>query len=502
MSSSWSLLPGPRALLSSIPTADPRIVGRSFCSFDCLSPWGLPLMVNLRSAICGLVLVFVWLTFMFAVDYRAAAQSQFTIADLGALGGENLSSAYGVNDHGDVVGTSSTSGARQHAFLWRDGTMIDIGVLAGTGDSIAFDVNDRGQVVGNSPIGPFLWENGVMTPLPLLPGHRFGQAMGINNVGQIAGSSEGQAVTWINGTILPLDAGGGWYTSAEGINDRGQIVGSAVRPQTGHSPQAVIWENGVIRNLPRPALPGCPDGSCVWTGGAMAINEHGVVAGWAANFDERSFAVKWENGRGANLENLPGSFDSSALRGSINDRGDIVGISQVVLDGVAYPVATLWREGSVQALPPPVSPVIGGTIAIAMNNGGHIVGSIGPRAALWTLEKTDETPPQISLAVRGGGRIWPPNGKLVAVTFTGIVSDHESGVAHVVFMVVDEYGRVQPSGPVALVNGRFSITVRLEASRRGGDRDGRRYVMRVFAEDSVGNKASAVASAVVPHDQR
>ena len=112
-----------------------------------------------------------------------SAQTVYTITDLGSLGGNSF--AYGVNDHGDVVGESQLAGNVVHrAVLWRNGTMIDLGTLTPVHDSaIAWDVNNRRQVVGESMTGvdqnqglPFVWDDGVMTALPLLPGHRSGYA--------------------------------------------------------------------------------------------------------------------------------------------------------------------------------------------------------------------------------------------------------------------------------------------------------------------------------------
>src|SRR5215213_12042906 len=42
---------------------------------------------------------------------------QLSITDLGTLGGRD-SYAYGINDHGQVVGYSSTASGRDHAVLW------------------------------------------------------------------------------------------------------------------------------------------------------------------------------------------------------------------------------------------------------------------------------------------------------------------------------------------------------------------------------------------------
>jgi len=111
----------------------------------------------------------------------------------------------------------------------------------------------------------------------------------------------------------------------------------------------------------------------------------------------------------------------------------------------------------------------------------------------------DKTPPRLTVEAQHA-RIWPPNGKLVPVTFTGTVSDDVSRISKVLFTVHDEYGRIQPSGSAAVTNGHFSIKVYLEASRRGPDADRRQYVMTVSATDEEGNRSFAVARAIVPHD--
>ena len=115
--------------------------------------------------------------------------------------------------------------------------------------------------------------------------------------------------------------------------------------------------------------------------------------------------------------------------------------------------------------------------------------------------KRDATPPQISLAA-DAARIWPAHGRLVRVTFSGNVSDNESEIATVSFEVLDEYGSVQPSGVGVVTNGRFQITVYLEARHRGQDTDGRQYAMIATATDVAGNTAMATTDVVAPHDRR
>jgi len=70
------------------------------------------------------------------------------------------------------------------------------------------------------------------------------------------------------------------------------------------------------------------------------------------------------------------------------------------------------------------------------------------------------------------------------------------------YMVLDEYGQLQPRGSITLgANGRYTVTVSLEASRRGNDRDGRHYTIIVSATDNVGNPGAASTIVRVPHDQ-
>ena len=93
---------------------------------------------------------------------------------------------------------------------------------------------------------------------------------------------------------------------------------------------------------------------------------------------------------------------------------------------------------------------------------------------------------------------------MVQVTVSGTITDSLSGVnpSTAAFAVVDEYGSVQPSGPVTLgTGGSYSFKVSLQASRNGNDKDGRQYSITVSAKDYAGNLGSAAAIVTVPHDQ-
>jgi hypothetical protein len=93
---------------------------------------------------------------------------------------------------------------------------------------------------------------------------------------------------------------------------------------------------------------------------------------------------------------------------------------------------------------------------------------------------------------------------MVPVTIFGTITDSLSGVnpTTAAFAVVDEYGTVQPHGPVSLGSGgSYSFTIMLQASRNENDLNGRQYTITVSANEYAGNLGSAATIVTVPHDQ-
>lgn len=126
---------------------------------------------------------------------RAFIFENGAMVDLGTLGGQH-SQGTAINEHGVVAGYSRIANGDTHAFVSSSSGLIDIGVLGPNGvNSLAYGINNHGDVVGTSvsttETSAFLYSNGVLHNLnDLLPansGWHLIEARGINDNGQITG---------------------------------------------------------------------------------------------------------------------------------------------------------------------------------------------------------------------------------------------------------------------------------------------------------------------------
>src|SRR5581483_11958302 len=216
----------------------------------------------------------------------AAAQPRqaYNITDLGAVGGPPAG-PYLIASDGLIAGATA-SGKTMHAALWYGNLKIDIGSPGLRGpNSLALSVNEFGQAVGQAETSasnnedfcgfnffgfpsftkcaPFVWQFGFMAKLPTLGGAN-GYANGINNRGQIVGISETAGkdpnadcpvsqfspVIWNAGIPKALATYGGDPDGiAAAINNNGQAAGasgtcSSLNPATGLylvEDHALLW---------------------------------------------------------------------------------------------------------------------------------------------------------------------------------------------------------------------------------------------------------------------
>ncbi|MCX6666409.1 MAG: M28 family peptidase, partial [Euryarchaeota archaeon] len=119
------------------------------------------------------------------------------MSSLPPLIGDANDEAYGINNHGQIIGCSIGNNGITHAVLWDSGSPINLGSLGGS-KNFARSINDNRQIIGssciagNTAIHAFLWENGTMKDINTLllssSGWILQDAYSINNNGQIVGS--------------------------------------------------------------------------------------------------------------------------------------------------------------------------------------------------------------------------------------------------------------------------------------------------------------------------
>lgn len=170
------------------------------------------------------------------------------------LPGEN-SRAWGLNDSGMVVGSTSSAQTASLAAVWDSS-----GNLLRSADrtSEAFAINNSGQIAGwalfNGYSRAVIWsEDGGFQDLGSLHGPS-GQsnAFDINDAGQVVGASRGSGGASLgfiyDATDGLRDVGtlAGQYTRAMAINDAGQVVGES---RVNGAPHGFIYLSGRIEDL-------------------------------------------------------------------------------------------------------------------------------------------------------------------------------------------------------------------------------------------------------------
>jgi probable HAF family extracellular repeat protein len=294
----------------------------------------------------------------------------YSVINLGTLPGGSSSEATGINNSGQVVGSSdSSSGTR--AFLYSGGTMSNLGTLPGINNSYATGINNSGQVVGNSFPGAshaFLYSGGTIIALGMLPGGFYSYATGINNSGQVVGYSvdrinnNGRAFLYSGGTMIALPIPDINNSGAIGINNSGQVVGYS---DSSSGNRAFLYSGGTITDLG--VLPG--DISSIATG----INDSGQVVGYSNRSsigDPRAFL--YSGGTMIDLGTLPGGITTNPY--DINNSGQVVGEWTYSSNGFR---AFLYSGGTMTDLNNLIPSASGWTLttARAINDSGQIAGT-------------------------------------------------------------------------------------------------------------------------------
>jgi probable HAF family extracellular repeat protein len=306
---------------------------------------------------------------------RIVGNWQVTITDLGMLPGGTYSSAYDINNIGEIVGKATDAGGVTRRVIWQNGVIVDTLPQPSSAVTTATQLNENRQLVGFANQGSggigygVFWDHGTALKLQPLPGTvaSGAAANGINAFGEVAGGGTGggggvptyqHAALWRNG-LLYQDLGvipGGNFSMAYDINDARQVTGTGTAGGTGARQYAFVWANGVFTVLPD--LPG-PFLQSV----GRSINTRGDVAGQSNGGDP----VVWKNGM---VQALPLPVRQANTSGSIG---------------------VLWKQGQYIPLDPWPGASVNNSVARGINNQGVVVGESyfppgqGVHAVMWTV---------------------------------------------------------------------------------------------------------------------
>ena len=295
--------------------------------------------------------------------YRPFLWEAGSMTDLGSLGGA-YGSASGINESGQVVGGSDLATGSSRAFLWDNGTITDLGVLGDNVRSFAYGINDLGQVVGTSGRRAFLWESGAMTDIGDLGGG-IAEAADVNESGQVIGWSNPSgrnyhAFLWENGQMLDLGTLGGESSFAYGVNDSGQVVGDAQTSDARFMP--FLWDASIMHAL------GVVEGYSYLASYAADISSQGQIVGAARKTNFEELAVIWNDGFATDLNTLIDPNDPLSpyvhlqWAWGINSMGQIVANGQDSRISEGHSRAYLLTPLSDDSTPPIVNAVISGTL--------------------------------------------------------------------------------------------------------------------------------------------
>lgn len=204
--------------------------------------------------------------------------------NLGGLLSTGFVEGWDINELGTVAGTAQTAGGERAFRYLQGGSLQDLGVLAGHDESEARGINQQGDIVGTSFDGPFsnavIWRsNGTVFVLPDIPDTAT-TGMGINNAGFVVGSAaneNGQSFSYLwsqGGGYQTILASSMAFSMPYDLNELNETVGYYIG--TGGN-RAFVWNpvdgfRDLLENVVNPA-----GWSQLWE--ARGINESGQIVG-------------------------------------------------------------------------------------------------------------------------------------------------------------------------------------------------------------------------------
>jgi len=205
----------------------------------------------------------------------------------------------------------------------------------------------------------------------VLAGDDFSQGFGVSPggiaVGRSLNNTGSEAFSWtLNGGIMGLpNLASRSFAVSNSANDSGTLVGTAATTAFGSGRLPVVWENGVVSQLP------LPTGQTL--GDANSVNASNVAVGSVnAGSDQRGVIYSGGSATIITQTTTNGSFFLTAF--GINDSGRVVG-QGIDPQNAARNVGIVYDIGQNMAFEVGALPGMNGALAFGVSNTGYVVGS-------------------------------------------------------------------------------------------------------------------------------
>ena len=263
--------------------------------------------------------------------------------------GSTFDQVFGINDRGDAVGNGFIDpDVIPYVYDTKKGGFTNVTPVAGFDGTAVLGISDRGVLVGSVFDGPvahglIIGQNGASTVFDHHDAVSLTEARGVNNKGLVTGFRDDTDDQFApeNGFIYDpktdtfTDIVPSIFTIAQGINSKGEVVGSAIFDGDFGAPDPCgssdpFVERGWLRTA---------DGTVTFfsvNGGdtsARGITDSGTIAGFVDDPDSgltKGFVVELDGSQcqsftiaDADLLHFPGS--SGTFPGGIKNSGDVVG---------------------------------------------------------------------------------------------------------------------------------------------------------------------------------
>jgi hypothetical protein len=293
-------------------------------------------------------------------------------------------------------------------------------------------------------------------------GDTFSQGLEVSPGGIAVGRSirndGSHAFTWtLNGGIVGLpDLAGRSYCVSNSANDNGVVVGTGATTVFGSGRLPVMWQNGVVSQLPLPV------GQTL--GDANSVNASGIAVGSVnAGSDQRGVIYSGGSATIITQTTANGSYFLTAF--GINDSGRIVG-QGIDPQNAARNVGIVYDIGQGTAFEVGALPGNNGALAFGVSNNGYVVGSSMQNQGLGLPFIWSEANGMVAIPLASGTSL----GQAEGVNSSGWVVGTDGGAFAVPFLYdgTNTY-RLQDLIPA---NSGWDLSMNTSSSAQGISEDG------------------------------